>query len=168
MFIFLVITLFLNVFHYFIGEEYRSGLVVVPILLLANVFLGIYINLSIWYKLTNKTLLGASIAVLGALLTISLNSWWIPLFGYVGSAWATLACYLSMTLISYFLGQKHYPVAYEIKRISSIIALGVGLVLAKKFVLLDSPYADWQLSVALLTIFLLTMMLLEKRRWSKP
>ena len=168
MFIFLVISLFLNVFHYFIGEEYRSGLVVVPILLLANVFLGIYINLSIWYKLTDKTLLGASISVLGALLTISLNSWWIPLFGYVGSAWATLACYASMTLISYWLGQKHYPVAYEIKRVSAIIVLGITLVLAKKFVLLDSPYADWQLSFALLTIFLLTMLLLEKRRWSKP
>ena len=89
-FIFLLVTLFIDFFKYFVGDEFRAGLEVVPILLLANLCLGIYVNLSIWYKLTDRTLMGALVSLAGAALTIALNIWWIPLFGYVGSAWATL------------------------------------------------------------------------------
>ena len=106
-FIFLLVTLFIDFFKYFVGEEFRAGLEVVPILLLANLFLGIYVNLSIWYKLTDRTLMGAFVSLAGAALTIVLNVWWIPEFGYVGSAWATLACYASMAIVSYLLG-RHY------------------------------------------------------------
>ncbi len=92
-FIFLLVTLYLDFFKYFIGAEYREGLAVVPILLLANLFLGVYVNLSIWYKLSDRTGLGAWVSLGGAALTAALNVWWIPLYGYLGSAWATLACY---------------------------------------------------------------------------
>ncbi|TPW16792.1 MAG: polysaccharide biosynthesis protein, partial [Halothiobacillaceae bacterium] len=111
----------------FIGEPFRVGLEVVPILLLANLFLGIYVNLSIWYKLTDRTLLGAYVALGGATLTVVLNFWWIPLFGYLGAAWATLACYGSMALISYLLGRHYYPVPYKIGRLVAYLTLGLGL-----------------------------------------
>ncbi len=126
-FIFLLVTLYLDFFKYFLGAEFRAGLKVVPILLLANLCLGVYVNLSIWYKLTDRTLLGAGVSVFGAALTVALNIWWIPLYGYVGSAWATLACYGFMALLSYGLGQVYYPVAYDVKRVLGYVACGVGL-----------------------------------------
>jgi len=73
------VTLFIDFFKYFVGEEFRAGLEVVPILLLANLCLGIYVNLSIWYKLTDRTLMGAFVSLAGAALTIVLNVWWIPI-----------------------------------------------------------------------------------------
>lgn len=115
--IFLGVMLYLDIFQYFIGEKYRVGLKVVPILLMANVFLGMYYNLSVWYKIKDKTALGAWVSVIGALITLILNILWIPKIGYVGSAWATLICYASMVLMSWALGQKHYPVPYPIFKI---------------------------------------------------
>jgi len=113
--IFLLVTLYIDVFKYFIGKDFRVGLPVVPILLMANLFLGVYVNLSIWYKLTDRTLMGAWVSLGGALLTIVLNVVFIPTYGYMASAWATLACYGSMTVVSYVLGQKFYPVDYDLK-----------------------------------------------------
>jgi O-antigen/teichoic acid export membrane protein len=162
--IFLLVTLFLDFFQYFVGAEFRAGLQVVPILLMANLCLGIYVNLSIWYKLTDKTLLGAFVSLFGAILTIVLNLYWIPEMGYVGSAWATLVCYASMAFISYSLGQYYYPVPYSVKRLLAYIALGLVLYWAKQ-PLLD--YVDWQawlLSSALLALYLLTALLFESRK----
>ncbi|OFX25489.1 MAG: hypothetical protein A2033_09130 [Bacteroidetes bacterium GWA2_31_9] len=115
--IFLGVMLFMDIFQVFIGPAYRVGLHIVPVVLLANLFLGISFNLSIWYKLNNMTKYGAVISILAAIVTIILNILLIPSFGYTGSAWATLLCYLFMMLVSYFLGQKFYPVKYEIARI---------------------------------------------------
>ncbi len=117
-FIFLGIMLYIDVAMFFVGEEYRIGVTVVPILLAANVCLGIYYNQSVWYKLTNKTIYGAYIALFGAAITLVLNYLWIPTLGYMGSAWATLICYASMMVVSYFMGQKHYPIRYQLGRIS--------------------------------------------------
>ncbi|OFX61570.1 MAG: hypothetical protein A2046_00140 [Bacteroidetes bacterium GWA2_30_7] len=116
--IFLGVMLFMDIFQVFIGPAYRVGLHIVPIVLLANLFLGISFNLSIWYKLNNMTKYGAVISILSAIITIILNIVLIPSYGYTGSAWATFLCYLFMMLFSYFLGQKFYPVKYEIKRIA--------------------------------------------------
>jgi O-antigen/teichoic acid export membrane protein len=115
--IYIGVLLFMNVVKYFIGEAYYEGLSVVPILLMANLFLGIFFNLSIWFKLNDKTHFGAWLAIFGAILTIGLNYWWIPLYGYVGASWVTLVVYFSMMMISYFLGQKHYPIEYELLKI---------------------------------------------------
>jgi O-antigen/teichoic acid export membrane protein len=165
-FIFLLVTLFLDFFKYFVGDEFRAGLEVVPILLLANLFLGIYVNLSIWYKLTDRTLMGAFVSLSGAVLTIVLNIWWIPLLGYVGSAWATLACYASMAIVSYLLGRHYYPVAYDVKRIMGYIALGGALY----FVRIQLPLGtDWQqpwlLSTELIALYLLVTVLFERRQF---
>ena len=104
----------------FLGENYHDdrGFLTVSILLAANLLLGIYYNLSIWYKLSEKTKYGAYLSILGAIITISLNFILIPIIGFVGSAWATLICYFIMTLVSYILGRKYYRVPYQIKRIS--------------------------------------------------
>jgi len=115
-FIFLSVMLNIDLLKLLIYKEYWVGLNVVAILLIANMFLGIFYNLSIWYKLTDKTKLGALVSIIGAGITIILNFILVPIFGYVGAAWATLICYLSVMVISYFLGQKHYPINYDLKK----------------------------------------------------
>lgn len=117
LFIFLGVTLYLDVFKYFIGPEFWAGLAIVPIVLAAKLFLGVFYNLSVWYKLTNKTLYGAAIALFGAGLTIALNIIFIPKYGYIASAWANFACYFSMMLISWIWGSRVYKVKYNLKKI---------------------------------------------------
>ena len=119
-FIFLGVTIFYDIIKGFLGTEYHDerGFLVVSILLLANLFLGIYYNLSIWYKLTEKTKYGAYLSIFGAIITIFLNFTLIPVLGFVGCAWATLVCYFSMTVASYYLGKKHFSVPYQVKRIA--------------------------------------------------
>ena len=123
--IFVGVMLYLDIFKGFIGKNYWEGLPVVPILLMANLFLGAYYSLSIWYKLTDKTKLGAVVSLIGAAITLILNWLWIPTMGYMGSAWATLICYFSMAAISFYLGQKYYPVPYPTRRIASYLALAL-------------------------------------------
>lgn len=131
--IFLGITLFIDVVKHFIGPQYHEGLIVVPILLLANLFLGIYFNLSIWYKLTGKTYYGAWFSVIGAVVTILLNLWWIPIVGYYGSAWATLICYFSLAMLSYLFGQKHYRIPYQLIRNLLMISFAILIFLISFF-----------------------------------
>lgn len=163
-FIFLLVTLFIDFFKYFVGPEFRAGLEVVPILLLANLFLGIYVNLSIWYKLTDRTLMGAFVALLGALLTIILNIAWIPVYGYMGSAWATLACYGTMACISYVLGQVYYPVKYDVLQISAYIALGLGIYEASLYLKGIIFWPPGILPGVLLLLYLLISVLFERRK----
>ncbi len=106
-------------------EEYLQALNIVPIILLANLMLGIYHNLSIWYKLTDKTKYGMYISVFGAIITIVLNLIFIPIYGYLASAWATLFVYTLMTFISYLFGKKHYPVPYDFKKV--LLYLGISI-----------------------------------------
>ncbi|WP_152285929.1 lipopolysaccharide biosynthesis protein [Flavicella marina] len=112
----------------FLGsDEYFMALSIVPIILIANLFLGIYNNLSIWYKLTDKTRFGMYISVIGAVITIAMLFILIPKIGFIGAAWATVTAYGSMLLISYLLGRKFYPVPYDIKRISLYLLLCIGI-----------------------------------------
>jgi len=140
--------------QYFVGEKYRSGLAVVPILLLANMFLGVFFNQSIWYKLTGQTHYGAFLTIFGAIITIVLNIYWIPRIGYMGSAWATLICYASMMIASYFLGNKHYPVNYELKRILGYIGLSVTLYFISTFIQTDSTTIKLIIDNLLLVCFI--------------
>lgn len=115
--IFLGVALFLDVFKLFIGENYREGLHIVPIVLMANLFNGVYYNLAIWYKLTDRTRSGAVIAVGGALLTIVLNVLLIPRFGYLGAAWVHMLVYFLMMAVSYVWGQGVYYIPYNTARL---------------------------------------------------
>lgn len=101
--------------------EFLEGLYIVPILLIANLFAGIYNNLAIWYKLTDRTKFGMFISILGAVITIASLIMFIPLLGIVGGAWATLLTYFTMTIISYLLGRRYYPVPYEVNKIFGFI-----------------------------------------------
>jgi O-antigen/teichoic acid export membrane protein len=127
-FMFLFVVLFLDVWKYFISSKiYWQGLKVVPILLLANMFLGIYYNLSIWYKLSNKTLAGAWITVTGAIITLLINYIFIPRYGYMACAWATFICYGSMMVISFIWGQKYYYIPYAWRKLVAYIVISVGI-----------------------------------------
>ncbi len=125
MFIFLLTTFYLDIVKLFIGEAYREGLNVVPILLLANLALGVFFNLSVWYKLSGQTKFGAYLTILGAVITIVANFILIPILGYTGAAWATLICYFVMTVTSYFIGQNYYTIPYDLKKIGLYFALGM-------------------------------------------
>ncbi len=131
--IFLGVSFYIDILKYFIAPAYHAGLHVVPILLMANLFLGIFFNLSIWYKLTEKNHLGAMIAIFGALVTIGLNVWWIPLFGYTGSAWATFFSFFSMVVVSYTLSRSYYPIPYNIPKVLFYLVLAVGLFFAGRY-----------------------------------
>lgn len=140
--VFLIVTLYIEVFKYFVGAPYRVGLQVTPILLLANLFLGIYVNLSIWYKLSDHTLLGAAVSVFGAVITLLLLLWWVPIFGYMGAAWATLVCYFSMALLSYVLGCRYYPVPYNVPKVLGYIVLGIGIYLGHAWIISQFPISS--------------------------
>ncbi len=114
---FLVVSLFIPVWKFFISPRYWEGLTVVPILLLANMCLGVYYNLSIWYKITNKTYAGGIITLVGVSITFIINWLFIPKYSYVACAWATFLCYATMMVISYVWGQKHYRVPYAWKKL---------------------------------------------------
>ena len=109
------------------SEAYWEAMWIVPIILLANFCLGIYHNLSVWYKITDRTKFGAYISVFGALLTLGLNFWLIPIISYKGSAIATLTAYASMMLLSYYFGRKYYPIPYNLKKIGMYLVLSVTL-----------------------------------------
>jgi O-antigen/teichoic acid export membrane protein len=129
-FLFLGTMMNLPVLKYFVSQPYWEGLSVVPVLLMANLFLGVYYNLSIWYKLTGQTKYGASITVVGAIITLAINIAFVPVFSYMASAWATLAAYGTMMVISYFLGQKHYPIKYNVRAMSVFFIAAIGLYFA--------------------------------------
>lgn len=131
--IFLGVSLNIDIFKYFItNKAYWVGLQVVPVLLLANVFLGIYFNQSIWYKLTNQTKYGAYISLMGAGLTILINYLFIPQFSYRASAWATLMVYAFQMVVSYYWGQKHFPIKYNLRKFFLYLGLSVLLFFVSK------------------------------------
>tara|TARA_B100000902_G_scaffold399488_1_gene470583 strand:- start:226 stop:1638 length:1413 start_codon:yes stop_codon:yes gene_type:complete len=158
--IFLGVTIFYDFIKGFLGNEYHDerGFLVVSILLLANLFLGIYYNLSIWYKLTEKTKYGAYLSIFGAAITLVLNFTLIPIVGFVGSAWATLACYFSMTIASYYLGKKHFPIPYNIKLIGGYLFGVLGVY----FIIYFSDSNMWFNSLYLIGFIILTF-LIEKQ-----
>jgi O-antigen/teichoic acid export membrane protein len=107
---------------------YQMGIVVVPILLLANLFLGVYYNLSVWFKLTDRTYFGTYISAGGAVLTIILNFLLIPIFGYLGCAITTLVCYFTMAVICWALGNRYFPVPYPVARIGAWLLFAISVV----------------------------------------
>jgi O-antigen/teichoic acid export membrane protein len=123
--VFLGIMLYLDILKYFLGADFRDGLGVVPYLLIAYLFLGLYYNFSIWYKLADRTIIGGVIATIGAAITLALNYILIPEIGYYGPAWAALACYGFMAVASYWTGKRNYPIPYPMGKIATYILSAV-------------------------------------------
>ena len=165
--VFLFVSLNIDLFKHFIqNKSYWAGLPVVPILLLANVFLGIYYNQSIWYKLSGKTQYGAYIALIGASLTIGINILFIPKYGYMASAWATFIVYAVQMVISYFLGQKHYPIPYNLKKF--FLYLGVALIIYAigSRIHFERYFAQFILQNTLLLRYILFVFKMERHSFS--
>jgi O-antigen/teichoic acid export membrane protein len=127
-FILLAVIVFADVLKYLMirDSSYWEAMKVVPLIILANFFLGIYTNLSVWYKLIDKTHIGAYISIVGAIITLVLNFLLIPTMSYYGSAIATIAAYGSMMFISYYFGNKYYPIPYDKKKIGGYLTLSIG------------------------------------------
>lgn len=163
--IFLGVTLYLDVVKYFIGSDFRTGLYIVPIILMANLLLGVFYNLSVWYKLTDLTRYGAFIALTGAVVTVALNILLVPRFGYSGAAWAHLACYLSMVLISYFLGRKYYRIDYDLKNILLYFTVALGIYFISRLI----PDLGTAFTLLIHTLFILaflgTAVIFERRKF---
>ncbi len=160
--IFLFVMLYIDAIKYFIGADYRSGLKIVPIILLANLFLGVIYNLSVWYKLTNKTKFGAYIALIGAGITILLNIILIPKIGYMGSAWATFFCYLLMMIISFIWSRKTYKIVYDLKSLLFYFFLALVIFFFVTYVKIDNTIIKFTINTTLLLSFILIAMLKEK------
>lgn len=163
-FIFLFVSINADLFAdlFLRRPEYHEGLIVVPILLLANLFLGIYYNLTVWFKLTDKTHFGTYISFGGAAITIGFNLLLIPVLGYMGSAIATLICYVGMALATYLLGNVHYPIPYPVKTILGYIALATVLVLVAYLIPVENFWLRHANHLALCGVFLAVIWFRER------
>lgn len=161
--IFLGIMFFKDTVILFIGGDFREGQEVIPILLVANIFFGIVFNLSIWYKLSGKTKYGAVISIIGALITLVINYVTIPTIGYMGSAWATLICYVSMAIMSYIWGQKEYPIDYNLKRMLFYMGLTALFYIISLYVKsMTGQMIGYSFNIFLLGIFVAVVYWLER------
>ncbi|MBK9793796.1 MAG: oligosaccharide flippase family protein [Sphingobacteriales bacterium] len=171
--IFLSIVLFLPLIQYLFilyspkSAAYFVGADIIPILLMANICLGIYFNISTWYKVTDKTYVGAIISVVGAIITILMNVILVPKIGYFGAAWATLACYVSMVIIGYITEQKYYPIPYNYKRILFYLFFALALFLVLKFAILPialSLLFNTLIAALFLSFYIITAYFLERKK----
>lgn len=164
-FILLSVIVFADLFKLLMirDSSYWVAMKVVPLIILANFFLGIYTNLSVWYKLIDKTYIGAYISIIGALITLALNYLLIPSMSYMGSAIATIAAYGSMMLISYYLGNKYYPIPYDLKKIGAYLLLSIFFSVVSFYGFRENYFVG----IALLIVFLYFIYHNEKETLAK-
>jgi len=155
--IFLFVVLYIDIIKLIIPNQlYHEGIIIIPIVLMANIFLGIYYNLSVWYKVTNKTQYAAIISLLGATITISLNVLFVPIYGYIAAAWTTLVCYIVMAAISFYFGQKFFQIKYNLISIVKHFSVAMFLFLISK--LFNHSYANIQIDNTVLFLIYLIFM----------
>ena len=154
LFIFLGMVLYMDIFKFIISRDYWAGLDVVPIVLFSFIFQGIFFNLSLWYKLTDKTMYGAWFSILGTIIIVALNVILVPLYSYMGCAWAAFVCYLVIMLVSYFYGQKHMPIKYDLKTIGLYTGVTVLFYFISLFIKTPYTVVNVMLKSVLMLIFL--------------
>lgn len=152
--IFLGMVFYLDILKYLVREDYRVGIKVIPIVLFSYIFQGIFFNLSLWYKLVDKTYYGAVFSVTGLIITLTINIIFVPRFSYMASAWASFVCFFVMMILSYFIGQKHLPIRYDLKTISIYTLLTIILFVISLFI--KTPY--FWLNIALKTTLLVAFL----------
>lgn len=162
--ILLAVSLNLDILKYILGDaQYWEGLVVVPILLTAYLFLGIYYNLSVWFKLTDRTYFGTLFSVGGAIVTIAANYLLIPVLGYVGSSLAALLCYTSMAAASYATGQKYFPIPYRVGKLLLYILSTLLIIYISAHVVMDNQWVATTFHAGILLVYCGFVYLIERR-----
>lgn len=158
--ILLAVVVFADILKPYIvrSEEYWEAMWVVPIILLANFFLGIYHNLSVWYKITDRTKFGAYISIVGAIITLAINIMFIKTYSYKASAIATLVAYAIMMLLSYYFGRKYYPIPYNLKKIGIYLFLSISLSILSFYYF----RGDYLIGISMLIVFLGIVFFSEK------
>lgn len=151
---FLAVMFYLDILRHIIGRDYWDGLRVVPIVMAAEIFMGIYFNLSFWYKLIDETRWGAYFSLTGCTILILMNIFLIPKYGYIACAWAGFTGYGVAMLLSYFVGQKKYPIQYDLKAIGMYVLLAAVLYLAAEYVPIDNIYLRMAYRTVLLILFI--------------
>ena len=155
---FLFVVGYIDILRFIIGRDYWEGLKVVPIVMAAEIMMGVYFNLSFWYKLIDKTIWGAYFSGIGCLVLVAINIIFVPRYGYMACAWAGFAGYGVAMTLSYIVGQRKYPIAYPIGRCLSYVALTVvlcvGMLLANKYLSMGLAVAANTLLIAVFAVYL--------------
>ena len=153
MFIFLGVMFFLPVLKYFISPAYFEGLKVVPVVMLAELFFGVFFNLSLWYKLTDRTIWGTWFSLAGLAVTLGVNIAFVPAFGYMACAWAAFCCYGFMMVASYLVGRVKYPIPYEVGRLALYAVAAMALWGAATLLTTGNNWIDFPTRVLLLAVY---------------
>lgn len=162
--ILLSVSINLDILKYFLGRpEYWEGLHIVPILLLAYLFLGLYYNFSVWFKLTDRTYYGTMITLIGMVITIAANYLLIPVAGYEGSAVAALLCYSGMAFLCYFLGQRFYPIPYNLGKVLAYVLITLAIVYGVNAIEVPNQVMATTFHVGVILVYLLLIYLIERR-----
>ena len=150
---FLAVVMYMPILKYLVGEDYHAGLRVVPIVMMAEIFMGIYFNLSFWYKLTDQTWWGAVFSAIGCVVLLAINFIFVPKYGYMACAWGGFAGYGTCMILSYFVGQKIAPIPYDLKSAFLYFAIAIGLFFAQRYIKIDSTVWTLVINTALLLVF---------------
>lgn len=151
---FLAVMFYMDILRYIITPDYWPGLKVVPIVMAAEMFMGVYFNLSFWYKLIDETRWGAYFSLIGCIIIVLLNIIFVPIYGYIACAWAGLAGYFTVTILSYFVGQKKYPINYDLKGIGLYVLLAAVLYVASVFIVPENVVFRLLFRTGLLFVFI--------------
>lgn len=163
MVIFLAVMFYMDILRHFIAESYFSGLKVVPLVMIAEFFFGIFFNLSLWYKLTDKTVWGMWFSLMGLVITIALNILLVPKIGYMGCAWASFACYGTMMLVSYLVGRVKFPIGYDVPRLVFYFVAAIVLwIFAELIAFGHRPWLNMIIRTPLLIGYVLMAMRVER------
>lgn len=161
MVIFLGVMYYLDALKYFISPRYFSGLKVVPVVMMAEFFFGVFFNLSVWYKLTDRTVWGMWYSLGGLAVTLTLNVLLVPRIGYMGCAWAAFSCYALMMAVSYLMGRARYPIDYRPLRLGAYVALAMLLWVGGSFINTGHHLADMALRTPLLLLYIYVVLRCE-------
>lgn len=151
---FLVVVFYMDLFKLLVGRTYWEGLRVVPIVMMAEIFMGIYFNLSFWYKLTDKTYWGAIMSIVACAVLLAVNIIFVPRYGYMACAWGGVAGYGTAMLLSYFIGQYYHPIDYDVKGILLYFAIALGLFAVSQLWPMDNQWLRMAANTALLALFI--------------
>ncbi len=165
----IILIYFLDVFQLILGPNYRDGVFVIPLLLFAFLMLGIYYNVSIWYKLSDKTIFGSYISLVGVVVTLTVSIILLPEIGFIASAIASLLCYATMVLLAYYFGKKHYPIAYDLKHLFTLLTVLIFFLMGHYFLTkLDLGFAIYTIiRILLLALFVYWLFRTNRQLWNE-